>query len=261
MNHQFNIHVAKDYGIEEAIILENIIFWVTKNYANNKNYHDGYYWTYNSSKAFSEQFEYIHPEKIRRTLINLEKIGFIKSGNYNKSKYDRTKWYTVTPIIKQYYDLSNPFLKMWNGDLKNVEPIPDNKQSDSKHIICTDKSIHIGGTPIKKSENNLPVNIQKENKKFKKPTIEEIKEYCLQRNNKINSEYFYDYYESNGWCIGKSKMKDWKAAVRNWESREEKWEKQNNKKHPDTLTQYHKEQGTTVTKAKDNSDLIKDEVF
>lgn len=54
-------------------------------------------------------------------------------------------------------------------------------------------------------------------KRFLKPTIEEIGEYCVARNNGIDPQRFFDYYESNGWCVGKNKMKDWKAAVRNWE--------------------------------------------
>lgn len=54
-------------------------------------------------------------------------------------------------------------------------------------------------------------------KRFKKPTIDEIKFYCEERNNAINTEAFYDYYESKDWMIGKNRMKDWKAAVRTWE--------------------------------------------
>jgi hypothetical protein len=52
---------------------------------------------------------------------------------------------------------------------------------------------------------------------FVKPTQEEIKTYCLERKNNINPEKFRDYYESNGWKVGKNPMKDWKACVRNWE--------------------------------------------
>ena len=57
------------------------------------------------------------------------------------------------------------------------------------------------------------------NIKFKKPTIEEIKTYCSDRNNKIDAQYFFDLNESKGWLVGKTKtpMKDWKAAIRTWE--------------------------------------------
>lgn len=58
--------------------------------------------------------------------------------------------------------------------------------------------------------------------KFIKPTVEEIAEYCRERDNGIDAQQFYDFYESKGWLIGKNKMKDWKAAVRTWESRNQK---------------------------------------
>ena len=57
-------------------------------------------------------------------------------------------------------------------------------------------------------------------KRFEKPTLSEIKQYCIERNNNVNAEQFYDYYESNGWKVGKNSMKDWKAAVRTWERSE-----------------------------------------
>ena len=55
--------------------------------------------------------------------------------------------------------------------------------------------------------------------RFSKPTVQEIAEYCSERHNTIDAERFYDYYESKGWKVGSSPMKDWKAAVRNWENR------------------------------------------
>ena len=66
-------------------------------------------------------------------------------------------------------------------------------------------------------------------KTFTKPTIDEIQDYCIERNNNVNAEHFYDYYESNGWKVGKNSMKDWKAAVRTWERSE--YRKSNSKKN------------------------------
>ena len=57
-------------------------------------------------------------------------------------------------------------------------------------------------------------------KTFTKPTIDEIQDYCIERNNNVNAEQFFDYYESNGWKVGKNSMKDWKAAARTWERNE-----------------------------------------
>ena len=60
----------------------------------------------------------------------------------------------------------------------------------------------------------------KGNAKFKKPSLDEIRDYCLSRSNSVDPEQFYNFYESKGWMVGKTPMKDWKASVRTWEKRE-----------------------------------------
>jgi hypothetical protein len=55
---------------------------------------------------------------------------------------------------------------------------------------------------------------------FTAPSIEDISQYCRERNNGVDPQTFFDFYESKGWMVGKNKMKDWKAAVRTWEKRE-----------------------------------------
>jgi hypothetical protein len=54
-------------------------------------------------------------------------------------------------------------------------------------------------------------------KRFSPPTLEEVKAYCAERKNNVDAQRFVDYYSSNGWMVGKNKMKDWRAAVRTWE--------------------------------------------
>lgn len=61
----------------------------------------------------------------------------------------------------------------------------------------------------KVKENNIGI--------FQKPSFEEVKQYCIERKNNINPETFINHYECNGWMVGKSKMKDWQAAIRKWE--------------------------------------------
>jgi len=53
--------------------------------------------------------------------------------------------------------------------------------------------------------------------RFTPPTVEAVASYCLERKNRVNAQRFVDFYASKGWMVGKSPMKDWKAAVRNWE--------------------------------------------
>ena len=68
----------------------------------------------------------------------------------------------------------------------------------------------------------LNTNNNKVIKTTNKPTIKEIENYCLERNNAIDPEQFYDFYESKGWLVGKNKMKNWQAAIRTWEKRNTK---------------------------------------
>jgi hypothetical protein len=56
--------------------------------------------------------------------------------------------------------------------------------------------------------------------RFQKPSLEDVRAYCISRSNKVDPEQFFNFYESKGWVVGKSPMKDWRAAVRTWEKRE-----------------------------------------
>jgi len=58
--------------------------------------------------------------------------------------------------------------------------------------------------------------------RFAPPTLEEVKKYCTERNNGVNSDKWHNFYSAKGWMVGKNKMKDWKAAVRTWEEKKEK---------------------------------------
>ncbi len=57
------------------------------------------------------------------------------------------------------------------------------------------------------------------NRRFQKPTIDDIKAYCIERKNTVDPQKFIDHYISNGWVVGNAAMKDWRAAVRTWEKR------------------------------------------
>lgn len=142
MQHSFDVDIAKEYGILEAILLNNIWFWIEKNKANNTNYYDGFYWTYNSTRAFNELFPYVSQRQIQNALKKLIDDGVLQTGNYNKVAYDRTLWYAFTKkgkCIMQKCKMDDA--EMLNGSVDNVQPIPDIKQD-----ITTD------GKP----NNNLP---------------------------------------------------------------------------------------------------------
>ena len=140
MEHSFNIELAKEYGILEAILLKNIWFWIEKNRANEKNFYDGTYWTYNSTRAFNELFPYASESSIKRALKSLQEKGIIKTGNYNKSSYDRTLWYAFTDL--GYSIVSNRQMevnKSSNGDEQNGLTIPDINTDNKTKDIKTNK--------------------------------------------------------------------------------------------------------------------------
>lgn len=84
---------------------------------------------------------------------------------------------------------------------------------------------------------NTSNNIGEKSKRFIPPSIDQVKEYSLEKGYQIDAERFVDYYESKGWMIGKNKMKDWKAAVRNWQKNESTWEKAKKGSKPKNFTQ------------------------
>lgn len=96
MEHHFNVAVAKEYGIEEAVILHNLHYWIYKNRANGVHFHEGLYWTYNSRKAFAELFPYINETKVFRVMKKLQDSGIVKVGNFSTDKMNRTNWYAIT---------------------------------------------------------------------------------------------------------------------------------------------------------------------
>ena len=135
MRYMFSIALAKKYGLEEAVFLENLIFWVFRNRANGKNFFDGRTWTYNSVRAFKELFSFWSTKQLRRVLDSLLKQGVIVKGNYNQNPYDRTLWYALADedaIIKEYGQVDLP--KPTNGVVEGVKAIPDSKPDNKPDI-------------------------------------------------------------------------------------------------------------------------------
>lgn len=105
--HSFNIHIAKELGIEEAVVISNFQWWLNKNAANGINQHDGRTWTYNTQEALVKLFPYMNRNKIRYVIDGLVKSGILVKGNYNKSTYDRTVWYAFNDEKKWLYASGN----------------------------------------------------------------------------------------------------------------------------------------------------------
>lgn len=87
--------LARRIGLNEAIIVQQIHYWLETNRETNTNYYDGRYWVYNTYKQWQEQFSFWSLDTIKRTIRKMEKSGLLITGNYNKMSLDKTKWYTI----------------------------------------------------------------------------------------------------------------------------------------------------------------------
>ena len=88
--------------------------------------------------------------------------------------------------------------------------------SIGKDSIVKDSIVKDSIGYIKEKDTPLGVS-KKKSDRFTPPSLEDVQNYCLERNNSVDPQAFIDFYESKGWMVGKNKMKDWKAAVRTWE--------------------------------------------
>ena len=140
------------------------------------------------------------------------------SNLYGKSTVTISKWISelvANGYISTHYiykggtkEIDRRYIRKLKGGIK--ENFKGGIKENFKDNISLSKDKHIN--------NNLTdSNIKRTS--FKKPLIDDIKKYCLERKNNIDAESFYDFYESKGWLVGKTKMKDWKACVRTWEKR------------------------------------------
>lgn len=96
MIYYFDSDIAAEVGVNAAVILQNIAYWVKKNEANGMHLHDGRYWTFNSRKAFQKLYPFWTERVIKYSLKKLKDEGYILTQQFNKSKMDHTNWYALT---------------------------------------------------------------------------------------------------------------------------------------------------------------------
>jgi hypothetical protein len=114
-------------------------------------------------------------------------------------------------------------IKHWriNNYLRNDRYQETKYIEEKEHLNISENGSYSLGIPSIGQESTEQGNIVKSTR-FVPPTLDEIKDYCLERNNNVDPNKFYDFYQAKGWMVGKNKMKDWKAAIRTWENRDKK---------------------------------------
>lgn len=150
-----------------------------------------------SNKYLSEQFD-VEEETISRKLSKLVSKGYI-----------------VIEYEKRGCEVTNRKIRLTRISIHDCQ-----KYQSTIDEKIKDNNISINNTSINKKE------IYKE--RFVKPTIEEIEEYCKERNNGIDAVLFYNFYESKNWYVGKTKMVNWKNCIITWERNRKQNVKQDN---------------------------------
>ena len=99
--HSFSVEFAERFGIVEALLLDYFFFWINNSQKKKEKdkYHDGRYWVYGSVRKIAEAHPYLSFSKVHRALKKLEEAGAIKTDAFNKMRWDKTTWYTLTDEI------------------------------------------------------------------------------------------------------------------------------------------------------------------
>lgn len=141
LHYTFSVEYAEKYGLNEAIMLHNFMYWIKINQANNNNFINGRHWTYNSSKAFQKLFPFWTQKQIEYTLSKMVDTGILIKDCFNEDKRDRTTWYTLadnfcSDCISEKKEMDATNLGNDISEKKEMIYITDKKQQ----IKNTDKS-------------------------------------------------------------------------------------------------------------------------
>lgn len=218
--YNFDAEIAAEYGVDNAIMIWNLQYWIEHNEANGKHFYDGRTWTFNSVDAFSKIFSFWSKGQIRRILNSLIEKGVILTGNYNSSAYDRTTWYAFTDSFLQMH-----FPKSKNGETEtarcindgNINPSIDiyNKNQDNKNDaaesgLFPSEQAEIITRPRRTSENlclfenSRFYNYETFAKEFTAPEFAGV-------------DILYYYHAVADWSAqGGKKKRDWIATARNF---------------------------------------------
>lgn len=228
LTHTFNVGIAVEYGINEAIILNNLFFWVKKNEANGANFHDGRFWTYNSTKALAKLFPYFSTRQVRYALEKLKKEGLIMTGNYNKNGFDQTSWYALTDKGYELFGQVAPHLTILsNGDdnfgksngqdcQMDLPELANRSDNFGKPIpdINTDIDPYKNPDGMGRTSGRLVYDAGTDNMR---PTVDEVRLFFRQHKLKGDPDLFFEAREFDGWIGDDGEpIADWRKSAMDW---------------------------------------------
>ena len=169
--YHFNAALAQRYGVNGAIFLHAMAFWISKNQANGRHFHDGRTWTYNTLDALAKIFPFWTRRQVERIVAKLKEDGGLLTGNFSQDKTDRTVWYALTDGVLEVYDLLS-------SDVPEPEPSeapisPDGEMDFTKPGDPFPESVKCNKETVTDQLNNTPPPPKggRENKKGEKETV------------------------------------------------------------------------------------------
>ncbi|WP_113588365.1 DnaD domain protein [Staphylococcus aureus] len=186
--------LAELIGLNEAIVLQQIHYWLN----NSKHKYDGKTWIFNSYPEWQKQFPFWSLITIKRTIYSLEKQNLLLIGNYNKAKFDKTKWYSIN-----YQTIEGMIRPSYQNDTTSVSKRDDGVyQNDTTNTIdYTETNKHRETDDVSKSFKYISINLEiiqnplkaeqleHEIKSFKQDQFEIVKvatDYCKENNKSLN---------------------------------------------------------------------------
>jgi hypothetical protein len=225
ISYSFDVGYAQKFGVNEAIFLQNIIFWLRQNKANNKNFFDGKFWTYNSQNAYTKLFPFWTESQIKRIIKSLIDKKVIIIGHYNENKYNHTNWYALVDesmIDNEIIDKTNSSNQIDENDESNRRNRPyiytDIKPDIKPDIYGEYKNIKLSQEEKEKLDTKYT---QEQTKR----AIEYLSCYKKEKNYKTKS----DYLTLRRWvfdAISKITIEN-KKDTKNWEDRKKEIIKEN----------------------------------
>ena len=156
--YHFNAELAQRHGVNGAIFLHAMAFWIAKNQANGRHFHEGRTWTYNTLEALAKLFPFWTRRQVERIVAKLKEDGVLLTGNFSQDKTDRTVWYALADSVLEVYGLlASPISP--DGEMhftKPGEPFPDsvkcNKETVTDQLNNIPPIVPQGGQPEKPKE-------------------------------------------------------------------------------------------------------------
>lgn len=148
--------LAKIIGLNEAIVIQQIHYWIEINKSKNINFYEDKHWTYNTMMQWQEEFPFWSIETVKRTFKKLRDKNLILTGNFNKLKIDRTLWYTINySELEKIMGITNK-----QNDSCQNETMEEHKKTQPIPEISTEINKNINNKSI--SQSNNIVNSNKE---------------------------------------------------------------------------------------------------